>query len=97
LWETPEYRNLSENWEREEPPTGECWQLWETVSEGSPISPVFATREEFVDWLVAEGYSRLAAENFAKDGWAPSMVISRSEDGGITISNDIEACGAKEG
>lgn len=34
-----------------EPPTGEAYQMWETVSEGSPISPPFATKEELADWL----------------------------------------------
>jgi hypothetical protein len=32
------------------PPTGEGWQLWQTVSDG-PISPVFATPEELIDWM----------------------------------------------
>lgn len=33
------------------PPTGEGWQMWEDTSEGSPMSPVFATREELARWL----------------------------------------------
>lgn len=32
------------------PPTGEGWQLWQTVSDG-PISRVFATADELVDWM----------------------------------------------
>ena len=31
-------------------PKGEGWQLWQTVSDG-PISPVFATPEELIDWM----------------------------------------------
>ncbi len=31
-------------------PNGEGWQLWQTVSDG-PISPVFATAEELIDWM----------------------------------------------
>lgn len=31
-------------------PTGDGWQLWQTVSDG-PVSPVFATPEELVDWM----------------------------------------------
>jgi hypothetical protein len=31
-------------------PTGEGWQLWQTVSDG-PVSPVFRTPEELVDWM----------------------------------------------
>lgn len=33
-----------------EPPTGEGYQLWETTSEGSPASPVFATLDELCEW-----------------------------------------------
>jgi hypothetical protein len=50
--------------ERYVPPTGEGWQLWETVSEGSPISPVFPTKEEFLEYILGEGYSREDAESF---------------------------------
>jgi hypothetical protein len=33
-----------------EPPTGPGYQLWETTTEGSPQSPVFATLEELAEW-----------------------------------------------
>lgn len=33
-----------------EPPKGDGWQLWQTVSDG-PISPVFATPEALIDWM----------------------------------------------
>lgn len=33
-----------------EPPKGDGWQLWQTVSDG-PITPVFATAEELIDWM----------------------------------------------
>jgi hypothetical protein len=32
------------------PPAGEGWQLWQTVSDG-PISPVFKTADELIDWM----------------------------------------------
>jgi hypothetical protein len=31
-------------------PKGEGWQLWQTVSDG-PITPVFATAEELIDFM----------------------------------------------
>jgi hypothetical protein len=74
-------------WEEEPPPEGEGWQLWETVSEGSPISPVFPTKETFVDYLVGQGYSREAAINFSESGWAPTLV----QTGGKFL-RDIESC-----
>jgi hypothetical protein len=48
---TEEQRAAHEAWEPADPPTGEGWQLWETVSEGSPVSPVFPDREGLVHWL----------------------------------------------
>lgn len=81
-----------DDWEHTEPPTGEGWQVWETVSEGSPVSPVFATAEELArhlstvgdDWAVrraARGRPEPLptyeqALAFVQAGWAPSMVFS---------------------
>ena len=31
------------------------WQVYETVSEGTPVTPPFETREELVEYLVANG------------------------------------------
>jgi len=78
-----------EAWERSDPPTGDGWQVWETVSEGSPISPVFETSDALVTWLVSEGYSHAAASRFVEGGWAPSMLMT----GGVML-NDIESCAA---
>jgi hypothetical protein len=74
-WESEVYREASEAWERVEPPEGEGWQMWETVSEGSPVSPVFDTAEGLENWLIEQGYSEGAAEQFVKVGWVPSMVM----------------------
>lgn len=46
----PSQREAADNWEKEEPPTGEGYQLWETTSEGSPTSPVFDTLEKLCAW-----------------------------------------------
>lgn len=62
------------------------FQVWQTVSERTPVSPPFATREELIDYLVINGdfwdqkrgdggYSRAQAEAFVNAGWAPSMAI----------------------
>lgn len=72
-------------------------QVWETVSEGTPVTPPFATKNELIDYLVAGGddwdreirrggYSREQATAFVNAGWAPSMV---SVDG--QIFNAIES------
>jgi hypothetical protein len=56
LWPTPEIEKQCEEWERTEPPEGTGYQLWETVSEGSPISPALETPEELADYLVGPDY-----------------------------------------
>jgi hypothetical protein len=63
----------------EDAPRG--WQYYETVTEGSPISPVCATKEELTAWLSspAAGDERLspdAAAKFVAAGWAPSAYSS---------------------
>lgn len=73
-----------EAWDPTEPPSGDGWQVWETVSEGSPISPVFADREDLVQWLMSPAYSwgtshpltRAQAENFVDSAWAPTGVVA---------------------
>jgi hypothetical protein len=78
-------RAEAEAWERTEPPTGEGWQLWESVSEGSPITPVFATPEDLARFMVANSWGsqeeKMAssfdvAMRFIDAGWAPSGVAS---------------------
>lgn len=79
IWFSDEVKEKSEKWydnERYDPPVGEGWQLWETVSDGSPASPVFATAEELIDYLVRDGVSIEAAKKFVLDDqWCPSMAV----------------------
>jgi len=52
------------------------YQIYETVSEGTPVSPIFETLGLMTKWLRSEGYSPEAANQFVKDGHAFSIVIS---------------------
>jgi hypothetical protein len=63
------------------------WQLYESVTEGTPCTPAFATAEELIDHLVnvgstdgeegsTEKWTRAQAEAIVKEGWCPSMVIT---------------------
>lgn len=63
------------------------FQLWETVSEGSPVSPPFATKEDLANYLAkngdfwdqhrgAGGWGHRRAAAFMEDEWAPSMMVS---------------------
>jgi hypothetical protein len=54
-----------------------AFQIYENVSEGSPISPIFGTLEELSKWLEAEGWSRDTIKMLVKEGFAPSFVIKR--------------------
>lgn len=54
LWPTPEIKQAAEEWTPEEPPAGEGFQLWETTSEGSPISPVFDSLDALCQWCATD-------------------------------------------
>jgi len=86
LWESKAAKQLYDDWKNIEPPIGEGWQLWETITEGSPISPVFSDKESFTNWLIQEGYSEGAAEQFSESGWSPSMVMVNG-----VVHKDIES------
>ncbi len=89
----------SEESYRPEFETEPTWlRVYETVTEGTPVSPAFATADELIDYLCEHGDywakergtpppSRKAATQFVSGGWAPSMVIS----GGV-VKCGIDAC-----
>lgn len=81
----PGQRAEAEAWEPTDPPAGDGWQLWETVSEGSPVSPVFPDAEALAAWLTTEEGGEASgpsgrpmaleqARAFVDAGWAPTMV-----------------------
>ena len=63
-----------------EPPKGDGYQLWETVSEGGPVSPVFRTLEELSDWC-AINVPAFANYRLSKEEWmAEFLDESEKED-----------------
>lgn len=73
----PGQRAEAEAWEPSGPPEGEGWQLWETVTAGSPESPVFATAEELAGWMSdpsrgEDWVPAATAAAFIAVGWAPT-------------------------
>ncbi len=82
FWSSEEAKTYHEAWEQEEPPAGDGWQIWETVSEGSPISPVFSTPEELAAWMIIPGNDTSVTKGttyeqwmgFLQVGWAPSGI-----------------------
>jgi|SRR5712675_695172 len=81
------------------------YQVYETVSEGTPITPRFASKEELVNWLCTHKdywddgpLSRIQAEAFVKDEWVPSMVITEDRQilQGMEISAGLPKVAAKQ-
>lgn len=75
----------------------ECthYQMYETVTEGTPVSPVFATLEELEKWLVNDyGYSEEAAKAFVGTGWALSFMVEMPSG---TLYEGAEALVADKG
>lgn len=77
---TEQQRAAHEAWTATEPPEGEGWQLWETVSEGSPISPVFDSPEGLAHWMTRNNCTVSgpmpdleSALRFVRAGWAPTI------------------------
>lgn len=75
-------------WTRTEPPEGEGWQMWETTSEGAPISPVFDTPERLAAWLYETNASSFGSNGASYSawlqmikgtGWTPSAVMTNGK------------------
>ena len=50
-----------------------AYQVYESVSEGTPISPVFLSSHDLKVWLHARGHSQAAVENFLLVGTASAL------------------------
>jgi hypothetical protein len=83
-WDSEVAHAAAEAWEPAEPPIGDGWQMWETVSEGSPISPVFESAKLLADWLGKHKRRDATRDQWFRmivgSGWAPSgMTNSEGE------------------
>jgi len=83
IWESEEWERKAEEWESEEPPEGPGYQIWETVSEGSPVSPVFEDPEDLARWMVNNDTTVTKDTTFDQwvefienVKWAPSFIGS---------------------
>ena len=50
------------------------WQMWETCSEGSPISPVLDSPQELAKWLADNGASAFADMTQTEEQWLSAIV-----------------------
>ncbi|MHB1778053.1 MAG: hypothetical protein ACYCU7_19030 [Acidimicrobiales bacterium] len=83
----PETKEAYEAWQKFEPPTGEGYQLWETTSEGSPISPVFATLDDLCQWA-AENATTFARCKATASEWRSMLdagFVHHREGGNVFI------------
>lgn len=87
----PDYY-LPADWQ---PERATAYQVYETVTEGTPVSPVFQNTEALIAWLLKQGYSKQSARAFAAGGYAPSFVVSRTAEG-ITLMDGIAALGGDQ-
>ena len=53
--------------------------LYENVSEGTPCSPIFPTRDELINWIRDAGYSWIALEHLIEFGFCFSGYIITKE------------------
>ena len=75
------------------------YMMYSTTSEGSPISPAFATPEELARWLADNGASSFGSITatyeqwlgICKGGWAPSAVMDSSG-----LRSGVEDLGEKQ-
>jgi len=85
----PERDGYRPKWTEEE---ATWFQMYETVSEGTPVTPAFATKAEIVDYLVTNGdfwdqyrgdggWNRENAERFVETEFAMSMVTQLTSEG----------------
>lgn len=90
----PEIKYYRPDWN----PKDMTWyQVYETVSEGTPVTPPFETKEELIKYLVKNGdfwdqdrghggWDRANAEHFVKNEWVPSGMLV---NGKFMASRDI--------
>jgi hypothetical protein len=98
VWLSKKAQKDAKAWRKTEPPKGEGYQIWETVSEGSPVSPVFADPEELARWMVCNDNSVTSnttveqwVEFIRGPGWAPSGVLtSKGYQSGVEAMADMK-------
>lgn len=70
-----------------EAPIGEGYQLWETTSEGSPVSPVFDTLEKLCEWCEVNA-TTFGSFRASKEEWMSMLsggIVAHKEGNAIFI------------
>lgn len=85
IWQSPEVRALHEAWEDFDPPKGDGFQLWQTTSEGAPVSPVFATLDDLCAWC-STGATTFGSARATAAQWRSMLddgFVARVEGGNV--------------
>jgi len=78
-----------EAWKKYEPPKGNGWQMWETTSEGSPMSPVFKTPEELARWLTDNNASTFGHSTTDYDTWLNMIKTTGHAISGVMVNGKV--------
>jgi hypothetical protein len=71
----PAFATACKEWQPIEPTSGDGWQMWQTVSEPSPVSPIFDTVDELINWMADNKYSQWAIQWVRKGKtWLPTAM-----------------------
>jgi hypothetical protein len=87
-----DHRKAHDEWERTEPPVGTAWQMWETTSEGSPISPPCETPLQLARWLTRTGASAFGGDTATEQQWL-AMINAGHSHASMVISNGVVMSG----
>lgn len=67
---SPEYYR-QRSWTEDE---ATCWQVYENITEGTPVSPVLPTLDDVRNWLLQDGYTPAAAEALLTTCYLPTFI-----------------------
>lgn len=77
----PILKKNREEWQEYEPPIGDGYQLWETCSEGSPVSPVFESAEDLASWCESNA-TTFADYKVSREKWLAMFQKDNGTDDG---------------
>lgn len=90
----PACQEAYDAWKETPPPAGDGYQLWSTTSEGTPMTPVFATPEELARYCADNRVSSFGSDTATYSewlkfirgpGWAPSAIMQNGRlESGVT-------------
>jgi len=89
-WEDSLIEGLYNEWSPSEPPIGKGYQVWESVSDGSPVSPVFKNPDDLAKWMIKNDTS--ATKDTSYKSWKNFI-----EKEGCSVSAIMNEDGIKSG